>query len=217
MPSPAFTTVRIDEDPAAAARRVPYPCVLKPRVLSASRGVIRADDAAAFVAAFARIRAILREPEVAALGEGIDGLVVEEFVPGAEVALEGLLEAGRLRPLALFDKPDPLDGPYFEETIYVTPSRWPAAVQAAVTEAAARAAHALGLTDGAVHAELRLRPGRGGRPRAGDAGDRRPLHRRALRADPPLRHRACRSRSSSCAARWGGRWSRSSASARRRG
>ena len=138
--SPAFTTVRIDEDPAAAARRVPYPCVLKPRVLSASRGVIRADDPAAFVAA----------------------LVVEEFVPGAEVALEGLLEAGRLRPLALFDKPDPLDGPYFEETIYVTPSRWPAAVQAAVTEAAARAAHALGLTDGAVHAELRLRPGPAG-------------------------------------------------------
>lgn len=160
--SPAFTTVRIDEDPAAAARRVPYPCVLKPRVLSASRGVIRADDPAAFVAAFARIRAILREPEVAALGEGTGGLVVEEFVPGAEVALEGLLEAGRLRPLALFDKPDPLDGPYFEETIYVTPSRWPAAVQAAVTEAAARAAHALGLTDGAVHAELRLRPGPAG-------------------------------------------------------
>jgi hypothetical protein len=96
---------------------------------------------------------------VAALGEGTESLVVEAFVPGAEVALEGLLEAGRLRPLALFDKPDPLDGPYFEETIYVTPSRWPAAVQAAVTEVTARAAAALGLTDGAVHAELRLSPG----------------------------------------------------------
>jgi biotin carboxylase len=162
VPSPAFTTVRLDEDPAAAARRVRYPCVLKPRVLSASRGVIRADDPAGFAAAFARIRAILRAPEVAALGEGTDGLVVEEFVPGAEVALEGLLEVGRLRPLALFDKPDPLDGPYFEETIYVTPSRWPAAVQVAVTEVTARAARALGLTDGAVHAELRLSPGPGG-------------------------------------------------------
>src|SRR6185369_15801124 len=96
-------------DPAAAARRVPYPCVLKPRVLSASRGVIRADDPAAFVAAFARIRAILREPEVAALGEGIDGLVVEEFAPGAEVALEGPTSGsglskrarGRSRPAAV--------------------------------------------------------------------------------------------------------------------
>ncbi len=161
VPSPAFTTVRIDEDAAAAARRVHFPCVLKPRVLSASRGVIRADDPAAFAAALARIRAILREPEVAALGEGTESLVVEEFVPGAEVALEGLLEAGRLRPLALFDKPDPLDGPYFEETIYVTPSRWPRAVQAAVGDVTAHAARALGLTDGAVHAELRLRPGPG--------------------------------------------------------
>src|SRR6476469_8473195 len=154
--SPAFTTVRIDEDPAAAARRVPYPCVLKPRVLSASRGVIRADDPAAFVAAFARIRAILREPEVAALGEGTDGLVVEEFVPGAEVALEGLLEAGRLRPLALFDKPDPLDGPYFEETIYVTPSRLPDAALSDVERLVARGASAIGLTEGPVHAEVRV-------------------------------------------------------------
>jgi biotin carboxylase len=162
VPSPTFTTVRIDEDPAAAARRMAYPCVLKPRVLSASRGVIRADDEAAFVAAFARIRAILREPEVAALGEGTDSIVVEGFVPGVEVALEGLLEDHVLRPLALFDKPDPLDGPFFEETIYVTPSRLPAATQAAVADVAARAARALGLSDGAVHCELRLRAAAGG-------------------------------------------------------
>ena len=162
VPSPTFTVVRVDEDPAAAARRMAYPCVLKPRVLSASRGVIRADDEAAFVAAFARIRAILREPEVAALGEGTDSIVVEGFVPGVEVALEGLLEDGVLRTLALFDKPDPLDGPFFEETIYVTPSRLPAATQAAVADVAARAARALGLSDGAVHCELRLRPAAGG-------------------------------------------------------
>ena len=162
VPSPSFTIVRVDEDPAAAARRMAYPCVLKPRVLSASRGVIRADDAAAFVAAFVRIRAILREPEVAALGEGTDSLVVEGFVPGVEVALEGLLEDRVLRTLALFDKPDPLDGPFFEETIYVTPSRLPAATQAAVADVAARAARALGLSDGAVHCELRLRPAAGG-------------------------------------------------------
>ena len=162
VPSPTFTIVRIDEDPAAAARRVTYPCVLKPRVLSASRGVIRADDEAAFVAAFARIRAILREPEVAALGEGTDSIVVEGFVPGVEVALEGLLEAGALRALALFDKPDPLDGPFFEETIYVTPSRLPPPTQVAVADVAARAARALGLSDGAVHCELRLRAGADG-------------------------------------------------------
>ena len=161
VPSPSFTTVRVDEDPAAAARRMAYPCVLKPRVLAASRGVIRADDAAAFVAAFARIRAILREPEVAAL-DGTDSLVVEGFVPGVEVALEGLLEDRVLRPLALFDKPDPLDGPFFEETIYVTPSRLPADTQVAVVDVAARAARALGLSDGAVHCELRLRPAAGG-------------------------------------------------------
>jgi biotin carboxylase len=164
VPSPSFTIVRVDEDPAAVARGMAYPCVLKPRVLAASRGVIRADDAGAFVAAFARIRAILREPEVAALGEGTDSLVVEGFVPGVEVALEGLLEDRVLRPLALFDKPDPLDGPFFEETIYVTPSRLPAATQAAVVEVAARAARALGLSDGAVHCELRLRPAAGGAP-----------------------------------------------------
>ena len=162
VPSPSFTAVRVDEDGAAAAARVAYPCVLKPRVLSASRGVIRADDPASFVAAFARIGAILREPEVAALGEGTDTILVEGFVPGREVALEGLLEDGVLRTLALFDKPDPLDGPFFEETIYVTPSRLPAATQAAVADVAARAARALGLTDGAVHCELRLRAGTAG-------------------------------------------------------
>ncbi|HYB69805.1 MAG TPA: ATP-grasp domain-containing protein [Candidatus Bathyarchaeia archaeon] len=159
VPSPPFTRVRLAEDPRAAAARASYPCVLKPLVLSASRGVIRADDSAQFVAAFERIRAILSAADVAALGEGTDAILVEGFVPGREVALEGLLEDGRLRTLALFDKPDPLDGPFFEETIYVTPSRLPDGPQAAVAETAARAARALGLTDGAVHCELRLRPG----------------------------------------------------------
>jgi biotin carboxylase len=162
VPSPSFAVVRVDEDGAAVAARVAYPCVLKPRVLSASRGVIRADDPASFVAAFARLGAILRAPDVAALGEGTDTILVEGFVPGREVALEGLLEDGVLRTLALFDKPDPLDGPFFEETIYVTPSRLSAATQAAVADVAARAARALGLTDGAVHCELRLRAGTAG-------------------------------------------------------
>jgi biotin carboxylase len=156
VPGPAFTTVSVDEDAAAAARRMTYPCVLKPLVLSASRGVIRADDPAAFEAAFHRVRAILADPEVAALGDGTDQILVETFVPGVEVALEGLLVDGALRVLALFDKPDPLDGPYFEETIYVTPSRLPGGTQRAIAEVTAQAARALGLEDGPLHAELRL-------------------------------------------------------------
>jgi len=112
--------------------------------------------------AFERIQGILRAADVAELGEGTDTILVEGFVPGVEVALEGLLEGGVLRTLALFDKPDPLDGPFFEETIYVTPPRLPAAVQARVAETTAAAARALGLSDGAVHAELRLRPGADG-------------------------------------------------------
>jgi biotin carboxylase len=158
VPSPPFTTVAVDEDPRAAAARMTYPCVLKPLVLSASRGVIRADDATQFVAAFERIREILQTADVAELGEGTDTILVEGFVPGGEVALEGLLEDGALRTLALFDKPDPLDGPFFEETIYVTPSRLPEATQARVAGTTAAAARALGLSDGAVHCELRLRP-----------------------------------------------------------
>jgi biotin carboxylase len=162
VPSPPFTTVAPADDPRAAAVRMTFPCVLKPLVLSASRGVIRADDEAGFVAAVERIRAILRAPDVAEMGEGTDAILVEGFVPGLEVALEGLLEAGVLRTLALFDKPDPLDGPFFEETIYVTPSRLPEPTQRAVEHVTAQAARALGLTDGAVHCELRLTPAAAG-------------------------------------------------------
>jgi biotin carboxylase len=156
VPGPAFTTVAVSEDPAAAARRIGYPCVLKPLVLSASRGVIRADDPEGFEAAFRRVAAILDDPEVRAIGEGTDQILVESFVPGTEVALEGLLVDRALTVLALFDKPDPLDGPFFEETIYVTPSRLPEATQRAIADVTAQAAHALGLEDGPIHAELRL-------------------------------------------------------------
>ncbi|MGH7671726.1 MAG: ATP-grasp domain-containing protein [Gemmatimonadales bacterium] len=155
VPVPRFELHRLDEDPRAIARAVVYPCVLKPLRLSASRGVIRADDPAGFVAAHARLRTILAQPEAAACGEPARQFLVEEFVPGYEVALEGLLVNRRLHVLALFDKPDPLDGPFFEETIYVTPSRVPAGLQAAIAHCAERAARALGLVEGPMHAELR--------------------------------------------------------------
>jgi biotin carboxylase len=154
--SPPYWLFTLADDPADAAGRVTYPCVLKPTILAASRGVIRADDDAGFVAAFRRIEAILRTPEVAAHGDGADQILVEGFIPGREVALEGLLVDGALKVLALFDKPDPLDGPFFEETLYVTPSRLPAAEQEAIRHVTGWAAVALGLREGPVHAELRV-------------------------------------------------------------
>ena len=153
---PGFAVFSITADPEAVAARAQYPCVLKPLVLSASRGVIRADMPAQFVAAWSRISAILAEPEVRALGDGASRILVEDFVPGVEVSLEGMLTEGNLTTLAIFDKPDPLDGPFFEETIYVTPSRLPEATQKAVADCAGRAARALGLSDGPIHAELRI-------------------------------------------------------------
>ena len=166
VPSPAFTSFSVEDDPGIAAGRVSYPCVLKPLVLSASRGVIRADSEADFVIAFRRIAAILASPGVRELGVGADRILVEGFIPGTEVALEGLLIAGALHTLALFDKPDPLDGPFFEETIYVTPSRLSEPAQAAVRDCTAEAAKALGLSEGPVHAELRLNRDERGRDTA---------------------------------------------------
>ncbi len=156
VPSPRYWLFSLDDEPALLAHRVQYPSVLKPTILSASRGVIRADDPAQFVAAFRRIEAILQTPEVVAMGEAARQILVEEFVSGTEVALEGLLIKGDLQVLALFDKPDPLDGPFFEETIYVTPSRLPATTQDRIANCTAAAAQALGLQEGPVHAELRV-------------------------------------------------------------
>lgn len=157
IPSPRFRRISIEENPEDVAPSMTYPCVLKPLSLSASRGVIRADDSEQFIAAFHRVAAILRRPEVTAQGgELATQILVETFIPGIEVALEGLLSNGRLRVLAIFDKPDPLDGPFFEETIYVTPSRLPAAIQEKVATHTSEAVKALGLWDGPIHAELRV-------------------------------------------------------------
>ena len=153
---PGFRVFPSSADPRVAATAVRYPCVLKPLVLSASRGVMRADDSDQFVAMWTRLAAILADREVQALGEGARKILVEDFIPGIEVALEGLLTEGRLSTLAIFDKPDPLDGPFFEETIYVTPSRLPEATQTAVVACAAESAQALGLSNGPIHVELRI-------------------------------------------------------------
>ena len=154
--SPPFWVFGTDEDPRRITERVTYPCVLKPLSLAASRGVIRANNPAEFVAAFKAVVSILVDTNLEPDDPGAHQILVEEFIPGREVALEGLLQDGVLTTLALFDKPDPLDGPYFEETIYVTPSRLPPNAQLQIAAAAERAANALGLRSGPLHAELRL-------------------------------------------------------------
>ncbi|MFQ5930924.1 MAG: ATP-grasp domain-containing protein [Nitrospiraceae bacterium] len=156
VPVPRFAVWGLDVNPAALAGTISFPCVVKPLILSASCGVIRANNPEEFVAAFERVGALLRQLGLAPTDEAGRQLLVEEFVPGREVAVEGLLTNGELRVLALFDKPDPLDGPFFEETIYVTPSRLPASLQSEIASCGARAARALGLREGPVHGECRI-------------------------------------------------------------
>lgn len=162
LPAPAFVPTTIGVDPAAIARSLRYPVVVKPVVLSGSRGVMRADDPEGFVTAFNRLRTLLQSPDIRAeRSDAHDVVLIEDFIPGREYALEGLLHHGVLHVLALFDKPDPLNGPFFEETIYITPSVAEPREQAAIVEAVTRAAEAIGLTHGPVHAECRLNPSTG--------------------------------------------------------
>jgi biotin carboxylase len=158
LPVPAFFPAPVDEGPDQASRRARYPCVLKPMGLSASRGVIRANNEGEFRAAFERIRMLLeRSPDLHGAPEGQKRyLQVEDYIDGREFALEGLVTEGHLETLAIFDKPDPLEGPFFEETIYVTPSRESAAVQQSLVETATQAVRALGLWHGPAHVELRF-------------------------------------------------------------
>lgn len=156
LPQPAGQIVPVGGDPVAAAERIGYPVVLKPLHLTGSRGVMRADRRAELVERAARLSRILADPAVAAIDPDAAGhLIVEQFVPGPELAVEGMLSRGRLHTLAVFDKPDPLDGPFFAETIYVTPSHLSRREQSEVVDAVQRAAAAIGLDEGPVHAELR--------------------------------------------------------------
>ncbi|HEX9759817.1 MAG TPA: ATP-grasp domain-containing protein, partial [Candidatus Acidoferrales bacterium] len=157
LPMPSFFSFATDEDLLAVASRILFPCVVKPLALAASQGVIRANNPQEFFAAVARIRALLESPPVQATrNRALGHLLVEDYIPGQEVAVEGLVTGGRLRVLAIFDKPDAGEGPFFEETIYVTPSRLPARVQSSIIECAQRTVGALGLTHGPVHAEFRV-------------------------------------------------------------
>jgi len=157
IPVPWFRCVSLNPVPEPALLGIQYPCVLKPLSLSASQGVVRANNRDEFIAGAARLKRLLESPEIRATREPhLDQMLVEGYLPGREVAVEALLTEGVLRILAMFDKPDPLEGPYFEETIYVTPSRLPDSEQRSIESALRSAVQALGLTHGPVHAEFRL-------------------------------------------------------------
>ncbi len=157
LQAPAFACAPFRDGPDALIGAVPFPCVVKPAGLSASRGVIRADNAAEFEAAFKRLAALLASRDVQVKKDDSTELVIaEEYLPGDEYAVEAIMEHGCMRVLAVFDKPDPLEGPFFEETIYVTPSRLGAGARQTMAEALQRAAAAMGLFHGPVHAEFRV-------------------------------------------------------------
>jgi len=158
LKTPWFRVINLEPLPEPALLGISYPCVLKPLSLSASRGVIRANNRDEFVSAAQRIRKLLESPEIRATREAnLDQILVEGYIPGKEVAVEGLLTDGVLKVLAIFDKPDPLEGPYFEETIYVTPSKFTESQQLAIQKCAQESVRAIGLTRGPVHAEFRIR------------------------------------------------------------
>ncbi|HUL33082.1 MAG TPA: ATP-grasp domain-containing protein [Candidatus Eisenbacteria bacterium] len=157
LPVPWFQNVPLREIPEPALLGVRYPCVLKPLSLSASQGVVRVNNREEFLAGAARLKRLLESAEIQATREpNLDRMLIEGYLPGKEVAVEGLLTEGELRVLAIFDKPDPLEGPYFEETIYVTPSRLGEEQQANIRRSFAEAARGLGLMHGPVHGEFRI-------------------------------------------------------------
>ena len=156
LPGPEFRLVSLDDDLGKIAREVPYPCVLKPLTLAMSRGVIRADGHNSFVDAFHRIADIIAQPDADTPGEAADHILVESYLPGTEYAVEGLIVDGAVNILAIFDKPDPLEGPFFEETIYVTPAEIDAARREAIARGVERAVRAVGLVDGPTHIDLRV-------------------------------------------------------------
>jgi ATP-grasp domain/L-amino acid ligase C-terminal domain 2/ATP-grasp N-terminal domain len=157
LPVPAFRSVALHPLPEPALLGIVFPCVLKPLSLSASQGVVRANNRDEFLAGAIRLKHLLDSPEIRATHEpDLDRMLVESYLPGREVAVEGLVTEGEPRILAIFDKPDPLEGPYFEETIYLTPSRLTGHEQQAIQKSFLDLVRSLGLTHGPVHAEFRL-------------------------------------------------------------
>jgi len=158
LPVPDYLLINRQLPLQTQIKPIHFPCVAKPLSLSGSRGVIRANNLSELQLALTRIGKILDHEGLADEYER-QHILVESFLYGPELAFEGLLSDGELRPLALFDKPDPLQGPFFEETYYVTPSRHPPELLEKVCQLVAQACQAYGLREGPVHAECRLADG----------------------------------------------------------
>jgi len=158
--NPKFHAFPIDSNPKKIGAEIEYPSVLKPTFLSASQGVIRVNSQDEFPPTWERLLKILASPSVKKKNvEADQQILVENYIPGTEVAVEGMLMDGEFKLLAIFDKPDPMEGPYFIETIYVTPSRYPQNIQKEIIQTTTGAARALGLTTGPVHSEMRINDG----------------------------------------------------------
>lgn len=153
-----YNTIGLDDDPSLMAKSIDFPCVLKPLNLAASQGVIRTNTQQEFVKAFERIKSLLLKLKTNTETAILPKILIEDYIQGEEVALEGIMNNGKLTLLALFDKPDPLEGPYFEETIYITPSKKPSKTQETIVKMAEQAANAIGILEGPIHIELRLLP-----------------------------------------------------------
>jgi phosphoribosylaminoimidazole carboxylase (NCAIR synthetase) len=157
LPTPEFVDVSIADDPVALAARCTFPAVIKPLALSGSRGVMRVDRTSDFVSAFERLARLMNSPDILNERDEIHGrALIESYIPGHEFAIEGAMTEGVFKSFVIFDKPEPLVGPFFEETIYVTPSGASPVVQQALLDHVATAARALGLHHGPIHAECRV-------------------------------------------------------------
>ncbi len=156
LPVPRFRCLNLGQPLVPQVSGLDYPCVIKPLAMAASRGVIRVDSSDELQRMLPRVAAIVAE---AVVPDERDRVLVESFLPGTEIAIEGLLSDGRLHVLAVFDKPEPLDGPFFEESYYITPSRLPRSLLDRAIERLTEACAAYGLREGPVHGELRLHEG----------------------------------------------------------
>ena len=156
VPQPGFTLLAADEDPELAVASFGQPVVIKPTGLSAGRGVLRVDQPAEARATVERIRRIVADHG----GDPEAPLVIERYIDGPEISVEAMLWGGEVEVLAIFDKPLPMPGPAFEETIFVTPTRHDGTVVAETERVVSAAVRALGLSEGPIHAELRIEGGR---------------------------------------------------------
>lgn len=156
LPVPQFRVLNLTQPLTAQIAGLQYPCVIKPLAMSASRGVVRVDSSEALRRMLPRVAAIVAD---ALVSDERDRVLVESFLPGTEIAIEGLLSGGRLHVLAVFDKPEPLEGPFFEESYYVMPSRLAQPLIERAVRRLAEACAAYGLREGPVHGELRLHEG----------------------------------------------------------